>query len=131
MLEQLLFPPRLVMRAFDDLHRAAGAIVRMSASAEALREEVAGIRRLAEPIPGELDALRVEFGGSNDEIARLREAFGPELAAVRRASEEVSQSVRRLTRDADEMREVVEPLQAATERVGRVAERLPGGGRTA
>jgi hypothetical protein len=37
--------------------------------------------------------------------------------------------VDRLEQDADEMREVVEPLQAATERVGRVAQRLPGGGR--
>ncbi|HWD64492.1 MAG TPA: hypothetical protein VG405_04915 [Solirubrobacteraceae bacterium] len=129
MLEQFLFPPRLVMRAFDDLHRAADAVVRMSASAEALRDEVAGVRRLMEPIPGELDALRVEFGGSNDEIAKLREAFGPELTAVRRAAEEISQSVRQLTRDADEMRDVVEPLQTATERVGRIAERIPGGGR--
>lgn len=34
-----------------------------------------------------------------------------------------------LVRDVDEVREVVEPLQSATERVGRLAERLPGPGR--
>jgi hypothetical protein len=38
-------------------------------------------------------------------------------------------TTRRLARDADEVREVVEPLQTATERVGRMAEKLPGPGR--
>jgi hypothetical protein len=31
-----------------------------------------------------------------------------------------------LVREADEMRQVAEPLQGATERVGRVADKLPG-----
>ena len=31
--------------------------------------------------------------------------------------------------DLDEVREVVEPLQTATKRVGRIAERIPGPGR--
>ena len=34
-----------------------------------------------------------------------------------------------MVRDLDEVREVVEPLQTATERVGRIAERIPGPGR--
>jgi hypothetical protein len=34
-----------------------------------------------------------------------------------------------LERDLVEMREVVEPLQPAAERMGRLAERLPGPGR--
>jgi hypothetical protein len=33
-----------------------------------------------------------------------------------------------LVREADDMRQVVEPLQSATERVGRAADKLPGGG---
>lgn len=136
MLEQLLFPPRLVARAFDDLHRAADAMERMAASADVLREEVGEIRDLAEPIPGELDAMRREFGGSNQEIARLREAFMPELMALRGAAEamraevaQLSAVARRLVQDADQVRDVVEPLQSATERMGRVAEKLPGPGR--
>jgi hypothetical protein len=32
-------------------------------------------------------------------------------------------------RDADEISDVVEPLQSATDRVGKIAERLPGGKR--
>lgn len=136
MLEQLLFPPRLVARAFDDLHRAADAIERMAAAAIVVEDEVANIRALIEPMRGELDALRREFGGANDEIERLRNAFSPELAAIRDASKVMAAEVaglhattRRLARDADEVREVVEPLQTATERVGRVAEKLPGPGR--
>ncbi len=34
-----------------------------------------------------------------------------------------------MVRDLDEVREVVEPLQTAAERVGRIAERIPGPGR--
>jgi hypothetical protein len=35
----------------------------------------------------------------------------------------------RMVGDLNEVREVVEPLQTATERVGRIAERIPGPGR--
>ncbi|HLY47816.1 MAG TPA: hypothetical protein VKR21_01350 [Solirubrobacteraceae bacterium] len=42
----------------------------------------------------------------------------------------IGDAVRDLARDADEISDVVEPLQAATERVGRVANRLPGGSRS-
>ena len=41
----------------------------------------------------------------------------------------LQQTLKPLVRDADELREVVQPLQTATERVGRLAERLPGPGR--
>jgi hypothetical protein len=34
----------------------------------------------------------------------------------------------RMVGDLNEVREVVEPLQTATERVGRIAERIPGQG---
>jgi hypothetical protein len=33
-----------------------------------------------------------------------------------------------LVREADQVRQVVEPLQSATDRVGRVADKLPGAG---
>jgi len=35
-----------------------------------------------------------------------------------------------LLRDVAEIREVVEPLEGVSERVGRLAKRLPGGGGT-
>jgi hypothetical protein len=37
--------------------------------------------------------------------------------------------LRSLVKDAGEVREMVEPLRGVTERVGRIAERLPGPGR--
>jgi predicted nucleic acid-binding Zn-ribbon protein len=136
----MLLPQRLIFRAVEDLHRIANAMSH---------------------VPGLLDELRYEFGGSNREIDRLRRAFVPELAEIREAARGMQDEVRAmralmrqldddlrqmgqkvtgemgalndqvgtLTDEADEMRQVVEPLQAATERVGRLAERFPGPGR--
>lgn len=156
LLDQLFLPQRLLVRALDDLHRIAdaaaaiGGFMRserpvdsirewMDVTAEALqslRDQAAGVRSSVEPMPADLKTLRDEFGRADDEIARLREAFGPELAAFRRAADGIlgemgalRRSINALVRDADEISDVVEPLQAATERVGRVAERLPGGRR--
>ncbi|HET8979549.1 MAG TPA: hypothetical protein VFN87_15405 [Solirubrobacteraceae bacterium] len=228
LLDQLLWPTRLLGRALEDVHRIADAAVSVGALAvdvageleplnrwmrstasdlELLRQHAAGIQAAIEPTVEHVRVLRDEFGRANDEIARLREAFGPELAALResaggmrsaiepmvqdvralrdefgRANDEIARlgdtftpelaglrtsahgmleeigrvrelltgldgdiremgdrvttemhaldaSVRALVRDADEISDVVEPLQTATERVGRVADRLPGGSR--
>jgi predicted nucleic acid-binding Zn-ribbon protein len=183
LLDQLLFPPRLVTRALDDLHRIAEAAVSFAAlardarpaferlpdwmdgtssSLSALRDQAEGVRTTIEPMGRDLTILRDEFGRANDEIARLREAFGPnleslslsadamrsELRQVRellatletdindmgeRVTSEMKalrQAVSALARDADEISDVVEPLQSATDRVGRIADRLPGGRRS-
>jgi hypothetical protein len=50
--------------------------------------------------------------------------MGQRVTAEMRALRE---TVKALVRDADDISEVVEPLQSATARVGKVAERLPGG----
>lgn len=123
-----------------------------------LRDQVSGVRAAVQPMSRDLDALRAAFAGTNAELERLREQFVPELGRVRDAAgglhEEVkrqrelidalnaqikemlagglatlNETIKPLVKDADEVREVVEPLQSATERVGRVAERLPGPGR--
>lgn len=157
LIDQVLLPARLLTRALDDVHRIADAAVSLGTLAlevqreleplnrwmrttaselESLRRHAAGVDSAIHPIVEHVRILRDEFGRANDEIARLREAFGPELSALRtefsRANDEVrglQASVGALARDADEISEVVEPLQAATDRVGRVAERLPGGAR--
>jgi methyl-accepting chemotaxis protein len=182
LLEQLLFPQRLVTRALDDLHRIAEAAVSFGAlaadarpplkrmpawmddtasSVSSLRDEAEGVRTTIEPMGRDLTILRDEFGRANDEIARLREAFGPQLEALRGSADAMQselrqvrellanleadindmgyrvtaemqalrEAVRALVRDADEISDVVEPLQSATDRVGKIAERLPGGKR--
>lgn len=156
LVDQLLFPQRLLTRALDDLHLIAeaaasfGALAKDARSAlpqlsewmddtseslRSLREQAAGVRATLEPMGGDVRILRDEFGRANDEIARLRETFGPHLEALRVSAEglhhelgQVRDAVRALVRDADEISDVVEPLQAATSRVGKVADRLPGGG---
>ena len=66
--------------------------------------ELRGIRDAAEPLHGEL-------GRQRESIDRLPQAIAP------------------LEEELGEMRDVVEPLTPAAERVGRLAERLPGPGR--
>jgi nanoRNase/pAp phosphatase (c-di-AMP/oligoRNAs hydrolase) len=58
--------------------------------------------------------------GLND-VEGMGQRVTSEMEALRHA-------VRALVRDDDEISDVVEPLQSATDRVGRVADRLPGGG---
>ncbi len=181
LLDQLLIPQRVALRALEDLHRIAHAAVAMGSLADratslvepmadrmtdtaqtlrSLRDEAVGIRTTIEPMGKDLRILRDDFGRANDEIARLREAFGPQLEGLRSSAEAMRhelrqvrelfaavetdidgigervtgeiealrQAVRALVRDADEISNVVEPLQAATDRVGKVADRLPGGG---
>jgi hypothetical protein len=60
-----------------------------------------------------LAALETDIDGMGDRVTA-------EMEALRHA-------VGALVRDADEISDVVEPLQAATDRVGKVADRLPGG----
>ena len=117
------------------------AIEPMSTDVTILRDEFGRandeIARLREAFGPELEALRGSADGLHQELRQVRQLLGTlqtnadqlgqqvieELAAVRG-------DVRALAREADEISEVVEPLQGATERVGRVANRLPVGGKS-
>jgi hypothetical protein len=85
------------------------------------------------PMSDDLDGLRQAFEGSNEELAKLREAIAPELRGIRDAAEPLHGELGRQRESIDELdddlRDVVEPLQPAAERLGRLAERLPGPGR--
>jgi predicted nucleic acid-binding Zn-ribbon protein len=128
---------------------------------DTLRDEVAGLHRVLQPMSDDLDGLRKAFQGSNEQLAALREAMTPELRGVREAAEplhgelkrqresidaldgdlkamgeELAAHIDRLPRalaplqeELGDMRDVVEPLAPAAERVGRLAERMPGPGR--
>lgn len=159
MLEQFLFPPRLLLRAFDDLHRIADAAVSTEATIRALRQEAVGLRAGFESLRKDMDALRAAFAGAEEELEALRKGFIPEIQAIRCAIDAVHEDVsnlpeqlgalnsdfkdvgsrlaselaslhgtiRVLVREADEMRQVVQPLQSATDRLGSAADKLPGG----
>ncbi|HZE05823.1 MAG TPA: hypothetical protein VE127_11395 [Solirubrobacteraceae bacterium] len=94
------------------------------------------IARLGNTFAPELAGLRSSAHGMLDEIGRVRELLAGLDGDIREMGHHVTAemdaldaSVRALVHDADEISDVVEPLQTATERVGRVADRLPGGSR--
>ncbi len=96
-------------RLLDPLLRPQRLTARVAA-----RDHLAGLQDDLEPISDDMDALRAAFAATNGQLELLRvlrEALKPPV------------------RDADEIRAVIEPLETATERVGRLAERLPGPGR--
>lgn len=134
----LTLPPRLVIRAFDDLHAIALAARAVPDAVEILSEIVVVARRLEA-----LDRRAAEVLERIDDvvaIAKRIEALDARAAAVldRLASvdaraADVQALVDRLLISSDALgaaagtlAQAVEPLQGVTERLGRVAERLPG-----
>jgi hypothetical protein len=109
MLGWMLLPGRLALRALDDVHAIAGA-------AAALPGEVTRIRVAIEKLPPRVEGLRDAFEGSNDELRALRRDVGGRVGEV--------------ADELDDVRDVVEPLEPAAERIGKLAEWLPGGGRS-
>ncbi len=110
----------------DDLDALRAAFAATTDELQRLREtfapELAGVHAAADDLHLELRAQR-ELTGKLDSTLR---DVGAQLD-VRLAG--LTDILKPIVRDLDEVREVVEPLQTATERVGRMAERLPGPGR--
>lgn len=124
----------------DEVSGVRGAVQPMSDDLDALRTAFAGtndeLERLREGFVPELHAVRSAADGIHEEVLRQRESIdhlNADIAEMGRlltaGLQTMQKTLEPLVRDAHEVREVVEPLQTATERVGRVAERLPGPGR--
>ena len=111
--------PRLVVRALGDLSRIAAA--------------TEGINQSLDPLEDDIDGLRRAFEGSNEQLAKLREAMTPEVARVHAEllslRAQVGGQIAEMEDDLSGVKDTVEPLQGAAERVGRAVERLPGPGR--
>ena len=105
--ETLLLPHRLGFALLGALPRAVSALERIEAHLGDIEGRLARI----DDVPGEIEGLQRAFERSSDEIAALREALRPMVS------------------DIDQVKEAVEPLQPAAERLGRLAQRLPGGQR--
>lgn len=110
-LDTVLLPQRLALALLDAVPRAATSLERIERHLGRVEERLQRI----DDLPGEVEGLQRSFDRANDEIEALRRALKPELAS--------------LAHDVDDVREAVEPLQPAAERLGRLAERLPGGRR--
>lgn len=147
-LSPLVVPPKLLVRALDDLHqlatvavRASDQIDRLLTLGERIDERTAALLALGERIEGRTDAMLAlgeRMEGHADAILRTGQhlgAQGEQLIAHGVLLEERAQEVSDRAREVLEALPLLEkaiglamPLEGAVERIGRVADRLPGGG---
>jgi ABC-type transporter Mla subunit MlaD len=105
-LRVLLLPQRLAEAVVEGLPRAVSALERINTTMVDMDRRLATL----DDLPDKIEGLQDAFDRANDEIARLRHGLRPMVS------------------DIDDVKEAVEPIQPAAERLGRLAERLPGGG---
>jgi chromosome segregation ATPase len=124
----------------DEIAAVRTALEPMNDDLDALRASFASttdeLQKIREVFVPELHAVHVAADGLHDEVRRQRELIEALDASVKALGEagtealsKLIDTLRPLVSDAGDVRDVVEPLQTATERVGRIAERLPGKGR--
>lgn len=124
----------------DQVSGVRAAVEPMSRDMDALRVEFGRaddeIGRLREALVPEVAAFRASADGLHDELRQFRELVAVLEADIKMMSQRVTaemhairDAMSALVRDAHEISDVVEPLQEATDRVGNVASRLPGGRR--
>jgi predicted nucleic acid-binding Zn-ribbon protein len=123
MLGYLTLPVRLLGRAFDDLH----AIAQAAAAIPRIERRIEDLRRELEDMPEHVDGLRDAFEGSNREVHEVGERMGPLTEELRRLRAEVTPRLGQMQEELGDVADVVEPLEPAAERLGRLANRLPGG----
>lgn len=165
----LLLPPRLLLRALDDLHTIALAAARLSDVEERLDARFAELIALGDRIErvvldglvlgesihatgervstlgdgldaraeaiiamGErLGALGERVNSRVENFDRLAEAILEQGRLVEAAGREVAETGRKLTDSLPAVERAItmaEPLEGAVERLGRMVDRLPGGG---
>src|SRR4051794_31948532 len=152
----LTLPPRLILRALDDLHAIAEAARRLptleamlvdrfdtlDARAEEVLERMGEMLALGERVSergreivafGErIDARGEELlerGGELVVQGREIVAQAQEVAVTGRELAAAFPTLERTAQIGETLAQAVEPLQGAAERLGRVVDRLPGGGR--
>ncbi|MFL5846955.1 MAG: hypothetical protein ACJ762_19915 [Solirubrobacteraceae bacterium] len=122
LVETLLLPQRLGFALLGAIPRAVTALESIDRTLKDVERRLSRI----DDVPGEIEGLQDAFTRSSDEIEALRHAMTPEIAALRHTLEPVVADLDHVAEDLDGVRDVVEPLQPAAERIGRLAERLPG-----
>jgi hypothetical protein len=133
LLAGLLVPPKLVLRALDDLHTLATTaetaielLARLDARAERIETQLdngIALGRKLEARGAEITELGQQFDKLGDALmaeARSTQAVGREIAL---RGGEIAAALPLLQRALD----LGEPLEGAIERAGRIVDRLPGG----
>lgn len=122
----LLIPPKLLLRALDDLHTIAtvaedvnARLARLEASADALVTIGAQMEVHARNV--------LDLGGKIDERGKQIVAEGKIIQdRAREVSDRAGQVLEALPL-LERAIALAQPLEGAVERLGRVADRLPGG----
>jgi hypothetical protein len=107
----LLIPPRLMMRALDDLHTLATSSVRLA-------DGVGELSNVEKRLRERLEALDRSLSGLTSLSEDLRHTV-EQLRTLERA-------VLNLIGSTDALSVAIEPLEAFGRRMGRFADRLPG-----
>ncbi len=149
LLSPLVVPPKLVLRALDDLHtmatvavRVSGQIDRMLVLGERIDARAEAILELGERIDARAEAI-LTLGGRIDGQTETIIAMGDRLGAqgdqlitqgllIQDRAKEVSDRAADLIVALPLLEKAIGlamPLEGAVERLGRVADRLPGGQR--
>jgi methyl-accepting chemotaxis protein len=140
------FPPLLILRALDDLHELAIASRNLSAidrvlavvegdlarRADELEDRLGSVLSLAERIESGLpsiEALLKRLDELNSQLGNIATLARP-VTEVLPAVERINESVSVLTETTSTLAAAVGPLQGASERLGRIADRLPGAGKS-
>lgn len=131
----LLIPPKLILRALDDLHTIARSAERGVATLDDLDQRAERIEDLGERFLEVGKRLDVRAG----EILEFGESFeqlGRELHSQARVMDEHARQVEALGAEIvaslptlEQAVTLVSPLEGAVERFGRAFDRLPGGRR--
>ena len=136
----ILLPPRLIIRAADDLHRMVGIAERVLERLDRLEERADRILTMGERIEGQADQV-IDLGGRIGGQAKNINDLGGEIGELgRRLLEQGVLIELQADAVAARMAELVEalptieqavsmvsPLEGAVERIGRAVDRLPGG----
>ena len=140
-----LIDPRAIPRALDDLHAIAQAARRLPEVEERLTERIASaearlddvleaattVRLLDDRAAGVLEGLdRVlgavdRIGDVEREVAELV-SLARELRGGLPTLDDAPESMRQLNLAAGTLAAAAQPLQGTAERLGRIADRLPG-----
>jgi chromosome segregation ATPase len=136
MTNPLLLPPRLLLRALDDLHAIAQATERLPDLEQQLFERLASLEQL-DALEQAIAALprgieQVLSPHLERQVEGIKELH-PELVASRENSGQVAPlletllaQIEGLRAEMATIREAVAPLRAAAERIDRLTDRLPG-----
>lgn len=124
-MNSLLFPPRLVLRAFDDLHALAEAARRLPDVERGLSERIEDLdERMDELLDAAAPIAEAARGASGVEKALRRidvDQVSADLSSVARATGRLPD----LERSLDSVRHVEESLAAVLGIAQRLEERLP------